>query len=116
VEELPHRSADNHHLFFVPFGEPIAEGLSTDEREELRELRKKLRGLKQERDILAKQEPPGTAWFAPEKEMCLQNLRVHRCALVVSQAEAVGSRTENAGSKNAPSGSNAANRSTLYST
>ncbi|MBB4091474.1 hypothetical protein GGP98_003305 [Salinibacter ruber] len=31
-----------------------AEGLSTDEREELRELRKKLRQVKQERDILAK--------------------------------------------------------------
>ena len=33
------------------------EGLSTDEREELRKLRKKLRQVKQERDILAKQEP-----------------------------------------------------------
>ncbi|WP_259059048.1 IS3 family transposase [Salinibacter ruber] len=31
-----------------------AEGLSTDEREELRELRKKLRQMKQERDILGK--------------------------------------------------------------
>jgi len=31
-----------------------AEGLFTDEREELRELRKKLRHLKQERDTLAK--------------------------------------------------------------
>jgi len=40
-----------------------AEGLSTDEREELRELRKKLRQIKQERDILAK----ATAWFAREK-------------------------------------------------
>ena len=40
-----------------------ADGLSTDEREELRELRKKLRELKQERDILAK----ATAWFAREK-------------------------------------------------
>jgi transposase len=40
-----------------------AEGLSTDEREELRELRKKLRQMKQERDILAK----ATAWFAREK-------------------------------------------------
>jgi transposase len=39
-----------------------AEGLSTDEREELRELRKKLRQMKQERDILAK----ATAWFARE--------------------------------------------------
>jgi hypothetical protein len=25
VEELPHRSADDHHLFFPPLGEPIAE-------------------------------------------------------------------------------------------
>jgi len=40
-----------------------ADGLSTDEREELRELRKKLRQLQQERDILAK----ATAWFAREK-------------------------------------------------
>ena len=39
-----------------------AEGLSTDEREELRQLRKKLRQVKQERDILAK----ATAWFARE--------------------------------------------------
>ena len=44
-----------------------AEGLSTDEREELRELRKKLRELKQERDILANGRPLGTAWFAREK-------------------------------------------------
>ncbi len=41
-----------------------AEGLSTDEREELRKLRKKLRQVKQERDILAK----ATAWFARETE------------------------------------------------
>jgi transposase len=40
-----------------------ADGLSTDRREELRELRKKLRQLQQERDILAK----ATAWFAREK-------------------------------------------------
>lgn len=39
-----------------------AEGLSTDEREELQKLRKKLRQLKQERDILAR----ATAWFARE--------------------------------------------------
>jgi len=37
-----------------------ADGLSADERAELRELRKKLRQMKQERDILAK----ATAWFA----------------------------------------------------
>lgn len=41
-----------------------ADRLSTDEREELRELRKKLRQMKQERDILAK----ATAWFARETE------------------------------------------------
>ena len=41
-----------------------ADGLSTDERDELRELRKKLRQMKQERDILAK----ATAWFARETE------------------------------------------------
>lgn len=39
-----------------------ADRLSTDEREELRALRKKLRQMKQERDILAK----ATAWFARE--------------------------------------------------
>jgi len=39
-----------------------AEGLSTDERKELRELRKELRQMKQ-CDILAK----ATAWFAREK-------------------------------------------------
>jgi transposase len=39
-----------------------ADRLSTDEREELRTLRKKLRQMKQERDILAK----ATAWFARE--------------------------------------------------
>jgi transposase len=44
-----------------------ADGLSTDEREELRELRKKLRQMKQERDILANRCPSGTAWFAREK-------------------------------------------------
>jgi transposase len=43
-----------------------AEGLSTDERAELRELRKKLRQVKQERDILANRCPSGTAWFARE--------------------------------------------------
>jgi transposase len=39
-----------------------ADRLSTDERDELRRLRKKLRQMKQERDILAK----ATAWFARE--------------------------------------------------
>jgi transposase len=39
-----------------------ADRLSTDERAELRALRKKLRRMKQERDILAK----ATAWFARE--------------------------------------------------
>jgi transposase len=39
-----------------------ADSLSTDERAELRALRKKLRQMKQERDILAK----ATAWFARE--------------------------------------------------
>jgi len=39
-----------------------ADPLSTDERAELRALRKKLRQMKQERDILAK----ATAWFARE--------------------------------------------------
>ena len=43
-----------------------AEGLSTDEREELRELRKKLRQMKQERDILANRCPSEAAWFARE--------------------------------------------------
>ena len=44
-----------------------AEGLSTDEREELRELRKKLRQVKQERDILARRRNScGAAWFARE--------------------------------------------------
>jgi len=45
-----------------------AEGLSTDERKELRRLRKKLRELKQKRDILANRCPSGTAWFARETE------------------------------------------------
>ena len=45
-----------------------AEGLTTDERKELRELRKKLRQMKQERDILANGCPSGTAWFAREPE------------------------------------------------
>ena len=44
-----------------------AEGLTTDERKELRKLRKKLRQMKQERDILANRCPSGTAWFAREK-------------------------------------------------
>ena len=45
-----------------------AEGLSSDERKELRDLRKKLRELKQERDILAtRRNPRGAAWLAREK-------------------------------------------------
>lgn len=40
-----------------------ADGPTPDERKELRELRKKLREMKQERDISVK----ATAWFAREK-------------------------------------------------
>lgn len=40
-----------------------SDGPTTEEKEEIRQLRKKLRQLKQERDILAK----ATAWFAREK-------------------------------------------------
>ena len=42
-----------------------ADGLSTSEREELRQLRKENRRLQQERDILAK----ATAWFARETDV-----------------------------------------------
>ncbi len=47
-------------------GKPIAgkEGLSTVEREELIRLRRQLRQVQQERDILAK----ATAWFAGRSE------------------------------------------------
>ncbi|MCS3830047.1 transposase [Salinibacter ruber] len=40
-----------------------SDGPTSEEKEEIRELRKKLRQLQQERDILAK----ATAWFAREK-------------------------------------------------
>ncbi len=40
------------------------DGLTTDEREELHRLRRELRKVKQEREILAK----ATAWFAQETE------------------------------------------------
>jgi len=44
-----------------------ADRLSTDERDELRRLRKKLRQMKQERDILAmRRNSCDTAWFARE--------------------------------------------------
>ena len=47
-------------------GKPLAgkDGLSTAEREELVRLRRKLRQVEQERDILAK----ATAWFAGKSE------------------------------------------------
>lgn len=47
-------------------GQPVAgkEGLSTAEREELVRLRRQLRQVQQERDILAK----ATAWFAARNE------------------------------------------------
>ena len=41
-----------------------SDGPTTEEKEEIRELRKKLRQVQQERDILAK----ATAWFARETE------------------------------------------------
>ncbi len=43
-----------------------SDGPTTEEKEEIRELRKKLRQLQQERDILANRCPSGTAWFARE--------------------------------------------------
>jgi len=44
--------------------QPVGEALSADERKELVELRKKLRRVEEERDILAK----ATAWFANKDE------------------------------------------------
>ena len=52
------RSADRARAGGMPFG--AAAGLSDEEREELRRLRKENRLLRQERDILAK----AAAWFA----------------------------------------------------
>ena len=43
-----------------------SDGPTTEEKEEIRRLRKKLRHLQQERDILANGRPLGTAWFARE--------------------------------------------------
>jgi transposase len=43
-----------------------SDGPTTEEKEEIRQLRKKLRKLQQERDILANRCPSGTAWFAQE--------------------------------------------------
>jgi len=45
-----------------------SDGPTTEEKEEIRELRKKLRQVQQERDILANRSPWGTAWFARETE------------------------------------------------
>ncbi|MCS3613449.1 transposase [Salinibacter ruber] len=45
-----------------------SDGPTTEEKEEIRELRKKLRQVQQERDILANRCPFGTAWFAREME------------------------------------------------
>jgi len=44
-----------------------SDGPTTEEKEEIRRLRKKLRHLQQERDILAtRRNPCGAAWFARE--------------------------------------------------
>jgi len=55
--------------------------LSTNEREELRELRKKLRQMKQERDILAKEgNPTSRLGSLGRPKICRQDLPIHKSA------------------------------------
>ena len=58
-----------------------ADRLSTDERDELRRLRKKLRQMKQERDILAKRRNPAVRpGSLGRRAMYRQNLLIHKSA------------------------------------